>query len=225
MKWIKKLIGSDEKAKNPDDFLTQSKILDQVKQERTVYLNIFGKELDSLDYREIQYTTESLILLESKTIPEPFRHARVDALYDLDGQLERLEAAFANPPEFPVMTETWRDVEVELHPFVWNAVEFHVLGPWPDLVQLQNWFIKWFDPKNRNKQNKNKLHKVIHSMTPPVAIADGWMVTVDFGSASIDAFIALYKQCRFHEATHITINSEGYLNHLSHTMNAQLGWQ
>jgi hypothetical protein len=221
MIWIKKLFGL-EKEIDPNDFIKKSKILVQMEEERTVYLNIYGKELESLKYREIDYQTEAQVILEAFKLPELMRQTRLDAMYEDDGQFVKVEATFANPPDFKPITETWRGIEVELHPFVWHDMEIHVLGPFPDTNQLNNWFTKWFDPKDRNKKQANELHEVIHSMTHARQIPDGWTITVDFGSATMEAFLALFKQCRFHKATHIKISSETYLRKLNNAMSAQI---
>jgi len=51
-------------------------------------------------------------------------------------------------------------------------------------------------------------------MTPPLILAGGWQVTVDFGTAEMDAFQAFFKQCRFSGAKKIEISSANYLRNL-----------
>lgn len=217
LKFIKKLIGFNKEK--TVDYLKNSQILEHIEYERIVYLALFEKELQSLEHRNIDYKTEAPITIEGIN-NAVFRQMRVDMLIEEDGEPNRHEETnIANPPYFKEISEDWDDINITLKPFVWNAVQFNVKSEFPDIKQLENWHHKWFDSKGRHKANAQHLHQVIHKMSEPVAIEDGWSIVIDFGSAEIDAFLAFIKQCRFNWATDIEISSDEYLNRLSKAYN------
>ena len=206
MQWIKKLFGFGD---GEDEFNTP--IIEKLKEEQEIYIDVLKKLIKSLKDKQIEVLAESQILLESKDIPAFFRQSRIDALYKDGNKFHQAEAKIVNPPEFSAMTETWRDVDIVLNPFVWHAMEFRVIGPEPSIIQMQNWFSRWFDPKDRIPEDGNGLHSVIHTMTVPKVVGGTWNVTIDFGSANIEAFIAFFKQCKFSGANRIEISSANYL--------------
>lgn len=212
---IKKLIKRKVNQDENKNYLEGSLILEQIDHERSVYLEIYRKELDSLNHRKIQFETEKQVTINNVK-HKVFRQMRVDALYNDGDEVRHEEANISNPAKSKPIIEDWDDIKVTLKPIVWNAVEFDVKSSEkPDINQLANWHNKWFDPKNKQKPNEHRLHKVIHKLSEPVINEDGWSVIVDFGSADIDAFLALIKQCRFNWADEITISSEAYFNRLS----------
>jgi hypothetical protein len=215
MQLIKEMLGFAKKEKDSTDFLESSPIIEQVEYERMVYLETFAKELESLDHRHFEYRTEVVVNLGNKKKIEPFKLIRIDAIHHDGDNTRHEEANIANPAGFEPIKELWDDIEVTLHPIVWNAVDFNVTGDFPNVEQLENWYKKWFDIKGRHKPDDKKLHQVVHKMTMPVKTEDGWTLTVDFGSADMEAFIALFKQCRFNWASAIEISSKQYFSQLS----------
>ncbi len=217
MQLIKDILGFKNKATDAslDEALSQSPIMEQISYERMVYLEIFSKELDSLDHRKINYETEKVIKLSKGKKVEPLQLARVDAVHQEGKKALHEEANIANPAPFETMKEVWDDIEVTLNPIVWNAVDFNVVGDYPNIEQLENWYKKWFDIKGRNKPDAKKMHNVVHKLSKPEQTADGWSITVDFGSAEMEAFIALFKQCRFNWARSIDISSQKYFDKLA----------
>lgn len=219
MQLIKQLLGLSKKKEDSNDFLKNSRIIEQVTYERMVYLKAFSKELESLDYRNIDYKTEVVVNLGKKKLIEPFKLVRIDAAHGDGKNVQHEEANISNPAEFELIKEVWDDIEITLHPIVWNAIDFNIKGEFPNVEQLENWYKKWFDIKQRHKPNEQKLHQVVHKMSPPTQTEDGWTITVDFGSAEIEAFIALFKQCRFNWASSIEISSTKYFDQLSEAYN------
>lgn len=212
---LNKLRKRVDEADRPDAFLQDSELMEQIDHERAVYLEIYQKQLKSLKDQGIAYQTEIELVPQKKKRKQVSAPVRIDALYQEAGELKEVEANIANPPYFDVITEDWDDIIVTLTPFVWNAVEFEVTGPFPDLTQLSNWYSKWYDVKNRNRADKDGFRSVVHKMSSPVEIEDGWRITIDFGSANLDALVAFYKQCRFNEAESISISSKQYFDSLN----------
>ncbi len=209
MLWLKKLLGL---YKEKEEFDTP--IFEKLKDEQQMYVDVLIKLINSLKFREIEVFAEAQVQLESSQIPEFFKQSRVDVLFKEAHLFHQAEAKITNPPEFLPLFETWRNIEIVLFPFVWHSMEFNITGPEPSIDQLQNWFTRWFDPKSRKRPDENGLHGVIHTMTPPLILEGGWQVTIDFGTAELDAFQAFFKQCRFSGAKKIEISSANYLRNI-----------
>ena len=190
-------------------------IIEKLIDEQQVYVDVLVRLVNSLKYREVELIPEGQIQLASSEIPAFFRQSRMDVLYKEDHVFQQAEANITNPPEFLPITENWQGVEVVLSPFVWHHMEFSVTGPEPMMLQMQNWFARWFDPKNRNPADKNGLHSVIHMMTEAKMLGNYWVVTIDFGSADIEAFHAFFKQIKFSGATKVEISSAKYIRDLN----------
>lgn len=211
---LEKFRKKSDTTESPNAFLENSALIEQLEHERSVYLEVFQKQLKSLDDQGIAYQTEVELVPEKKR-KEVAPPVRIDALYQEAGELKEVEANLANPPYFDEITEDWDDIIMTLLPFVWNAVEFEVTGPFPDLGQLSNWYSKWYDIKHRNKADANGFKSVVHKMSAPTEIEDGWRIQIDFGTANLDALIAFYKQCRFNDAEAIKISSKQYFESLN----------
>jgi hypothetical protein len=209
MLWLKKLLRLH---KEKEEFDTP--IFEKLKDEQQMYVDVLVKLISSLKFREIEVFPEAQVQLESTQLPEFFRQSRVDVLYKEDFMFHQAEAKVTNPPEFSPLFETWRNIEIVLFPFVWHSMEFNITGPEPSIDQLQNWFTRWFDPKSRNRPDTHGMHGVIHTMTPPLIFDGSWQVTIDFGTAEMDAFQAFFRQCRFSGAKKIEISSANYLRNL-----------
>lgn len=201
-----------KKNKN-QEFITP--IIEKLIDEQQVYVDVLVRLVNSLKHRELKLTPEGQIQLASRDIPEFFRQSRMDVLYKEDQVFQQAEANITNPPEFLPIKENWQGVEVVLSPFVWHHMEFSVTGPEPSVTQMQNWFARWFDPKNRNPADQNGLHGVVHMMTEPKMLGNYWGVTIDFGSADIEAFHAFFKQVKFSGATKVEIGSAKYVRDLN----------
>lgn len=214
-KKIKRLFSFNKKKKQ--EVITP--IIEKLIDEQQVYIDVLIRLLASLKHREFELIPEGPIQLASSEIPEFFRQSRMDILYKEDHVFQQAEAKITNPPDFTPMTENWQGVEVVLSPFVWHSMEFSVTGPEPSITQMQNWFARWFDPKNRNPADKHGLRNVVHMMTEPKMLGNYWTVTIDFGSADIEAFHAFFKQLKFSGAEKVEISSAKYIRDL------QLGMQ
>lgn len=203
-----KQLLSFKRTKN-QEFITP--IIEKLIDEQQVYIDVLIRLVNSLKHREFELIPEGHIQLASRDIPEFFRQSRMDVLYKEDHAFQQAEAKITNPPEFMPIKEVWQDVEVVLSPFVWHHMEFSVTGPAPSMTQMENWFARWFDPKNRNPADKNGLHSVVHMMTEPKMLGNYWTVTIDFGSADIESFHAFFKQLKFSGAEKVEIGSPKYI--------------
>lgn len=208
---IKRLLKPSQKRKA--EFVTP--IIEKLIDEQQVYVDMLVRLINSIKHRELEIFPEGQTQLESREIPDFFRQTRMDVLFKEDGIFHQAEAKMTNPPDFLPIIEHWQGVEVVLSPFVWHQMEFSVTGPEPSLTQMQNWFNRWFDPKNKNPADKNGLHSVIHMMTVPKMLGNYWTVMIDFGTADIEAFQAFFKQLKFSGAEKVEISSAKYIRDLN----------
>lgn len=211
LKGIKRLFSPGKKRKV--EFVTP--IIEKLIDEQQVYVDMLIRLINSIKHRELEIFPEGQTQLESREIPEFFRQSRMDVLFKEDGAFHQAEAKMTNPPDFLPIIEKWQGVEVVLSPFVWHHMEFSVTGPEPSMTQMQNWFNRWFDPNNKNPADKNGLHTVIHMMTEPKMLGNYWTVTIDFGTADIEAFQAFFKQLKFSGAEKVEISSAKYIRDLN----------
>lgn len=78
---------------------------------------------------------------------------------------------------------------VAVSPFVWDWAPFEVCGLSEEAAAsaLRSWFLAWFDLEDENAPSDEGLYGVVHFMSDLAPAADGWKVTLDLGSASVDA--------------------------------------
>jgi hypothetical protein len=83
--------------------------------------------------------------------------------------------------------------QISVAPFSWDGANVSVLGDDGNWVPARQWFYRWFDPEDKNVLNEEGFHGVVHFMSDPEAIKGGASVTIDFGSAPIEAFDSLLE--------------------------------
>jgi hypothetical protein len=213
-----KRIFSQEKNKNVEVI---TPIIEKLIDEQQVYADVLIRLINSIKHREVEIIPEAKTELESREIPVFFRSTRMDVLYKEESKFLQAEAKITNPPEFSPIIENWKGIEVVLSPFVWHQMEFTITGPAPNMTQMQNWFNRWFDRNNKNPEDSDGLRSVIHMMTEPKVLGNYWVVTIDFGSATIDAFHAFFKQLKFSGAEKVEISSAKYIRDLTLGMQSQ----
>jgi len=77
-------------------------------------------------------------------------------------------------------------VKVEISPFVWNGCEFKLDKKPNDAYII--WARKWIDIDDTKKPTTDGFQNVIHSVTFPQEVSGEWTMSIDFGSAPIEAF-------------------------------------
>jgi hypothetical protein len=79
---------------------------------------------------------------------------------------------------------------VLLSPLVWDYVAIRFPGELEvsALAPLQSWFLRWFDADDVHELNSEGFYGVVHFMSDPAFQADETCITVDMGSAPMQAF-------------------------------------
>jgi hypothetical protein len=93
--------------------------------------------------------------------------------------------------QFEVIEFTWEGtLEIRMLPFRWDECRVRILDPivleaWEPLI---SWFLRWFDPEDRKSADERGLCGEVHELSDPLQELFGMVVTVDFGSAPVEAF-------------------------------------
>ncbi|MGK8209330.1 hypothetical protein ACRS8P_05640 [Burkholderia cenocepacia] len=98
------------------------------------------------------------------------RPARIDSFSRLEFE----------PISFEVEAAT-----VSIGPFAWDraTIEVDGLAENATIDLFKSWFCAWFDADDARAPGEDGLHGVVHSLSEPARIEEGWRVNVDFGSA------------------------------------------
>jgi hypothetical protein len=204
MSWLKKLIGRSEV---PPPSRT---IMELVDHEREAYQTVLMQLHAQLRSMGREVFSEIQIKLGEENAPEPYCLMRLDALYKEGEKVGTAEANINNPLRFDPLVETWSTLRIEAHPLVWNGIEFRVAGPLPDDDVVFAWLERWYDRADTGKPDSNGLLGVVHNVTQPQAGPGRWEISIDFGSASIQAFTDFIELVKGTGATSLTIGSSSY---------------
>jgi hypothetical protein len=71
--------------------------------------------------------------------------------------------------------------------------------------QIQEWFIRWFDPEDSNVADAMSLYRVVHYMSDITVKNGGITFTVDLGSSPVSAVDDLFSVLAPLGATEIRI--------------------
>jgi hypothetical protein len=84
-------------------------------------------------------------------------------------------------------------VDISIAPFVWDhaTVSIRGLPEGTSWEPLRQWFLQWFDIEDEDPLNEEGLYGVVHYLSDPEAVSGGSAITIDFGSAPIEAFDSL----------------------------------
>lgn len=174
-----------------------------ISQHRALYvedlLNGYAKQPEGL--REV------LIAYQNEEPVNEFKLWRVDHMIIVDGKPSLTELNSDRYLNYETMEFRFENLHVILSPFHWNGCEF-IISPKPDNYEwLINWISKWIDELDSKPQNEEGLQCVIHSVTRPQETPDSIQFSVDFGSATVDAFHNLINEIYLLNSSTLKIGS------------------
>lgn len=206
MSWINKLLRQAPAVADPPPV----SIMALVDHERESYRSALVKLHAELRSLKREVFPEVQIKFGSEDLPEPYRLMRLDAFYKDGENVGPAEANINNPWKFTSLSENWSGLHVTAYPLVWNSVEFKVSGPIPDHKLVFAWLTKWYDPSDTRLAGADGLYNVVHNVTLPEQSADGWNISVDFGSGPLDAFTEFIELLMSSGASKVEIGSISY---------------
>jgi hypothetical protein len=138
----------------------------------------------------------------------PFRLYRADMATVLDGTPKALDTTPATQIRFdPFGIDLGGGVTVAVSPFLWSelAVQTNVVLP---AEPVEQWALRWLDLEGAFSEDEHGLKGVIHAVTRDDGTDGGTLLTVDFGSAPVDALAELMEIALASGASHVSVRSE-----------------
>ena len=178
--------------------------------ERQNYHAVFVRAICEARAQHDEAVAEVKVETTKKKLRKPYRYYALDIFCRRGDKSGPREVNLAAASTFPRITENWQDLEVTLHPFVWNGLEFRLDGDLADEAALLAWMDKWMDIPERRPKDENRLSQIVHNVTQPERTQSGWSFSVDFGSAPLDAFVELIDVVRASGARKLQLGSFGY---------------
>ena len=141
---------------------------------------------------------------------KPYRYYTLDLFCRRGDKSGPVEVNLASAKQRPPVSENWQGMDVTLHPFVWNGLEFRLDADLADDAPLVAWMDKWMDLGEKKPRDDQRLSQIVHNVTQPQRTDAGWSFSVDFGSAPLDAFVELIEVLRASGAKRLELGSFGY---------------
>lgn len=137
-----------------------------------------------------------------------FRLYRADMASNVNGQPSMSEVNPTTHLRFePFRDRTELGLVFQMHPVVWNGVEFAFVGEFVDTSSIEKWCTKWLDVDEVGPRNEAGLLGAIHSVTPPEHKSGRVSFSVDFGSAPLKAFVELLDTLKTMGVSDVEISS------------------
>lgn len=132
--------------------------------------------------------TELLVEWSSKLHPEYcFRLYRTDII-GKQGEKTIVREVAHEVVECPGSKDNLPDGACIVSALVWYGIDFRVSGEVPNLGELVKWSERWLDLDDAQFVEGHLFQEVIHNITPPTPTAEGFSISVDFGTAPTTAF-------------------------------------
>lgn len=153
---------------------------------REYYLACFRESFSGCEGRFDKFAAE--VLLEVPSIQhseEIYRMYRADIIGTKDGNHNVVEVNVS--PRLALFASPLQGVTIDA-PIVWNGVEFRVTAKELPAQAIIDWATKWIDVSDSRYVESERFQEVAHNVTPPKLTADGYHISVDFGTAPVIAF-------------------------------------
>ena len=179
------LFGCNMKSNKP--IITLDELLIK---ERSQYLATY--KMGIAQSGTTKQATEILLKITSnqnRDEPELYQHNRYDlVIVDSQGKFDLHEFNLNKDSVIQFNTQTYNidGMKVVIDPFVWNGCEFTIEEK-PNFI-FESWAKKWIDFEDTKEVPKDSFSNVIHSVTYPTEENGKWMISIDFGTAPIEAF-------------------------------------
>lgn len=164
-------------------------MIDTIKTERNRYLDFFRKGIDYLKKDKTQFAVELLIETGDKELKRPFNLLRVDFIFKDDEKVDKINALQLNSLlDYKTNKNTINNSEIEVNPFCWDNCK--IIADKIDMNKLTAWIEKWIDiEESRQTEYSNSIHNC--SMIQKLDETEE--ITVDFGTAPVDALLELIE--------------------------------
>ena len=178
--------------------------------ERENYLAIYLRAISEARRAHDVAVAEVKVVTTLEKFRKPYRYYTLDIFCRRGDKSGPIEVNLTAASGFDPVSESWKGLDVTLHPFVWNGLEFRLDGDLADDAALVVWMDRWMDTGEKKPKDENHLSEIVHNVTQPERTQDGWSFSVDFGSAPLDAFVELIDVVRASGAKKLELGSFGY---------------
>jgi hypothetical protein len=140
--------------------------------------------------------------------PLPYRLYRADMAANNDGSPMVQDVNPSTHLSFePFGVEFTEGVTAAVNPFFWNDLGVQINTTMPG-EPVEDWAMRWLDMEDRSPNDEHGLQGVIHSIVREDAVDGSTLLTVDFGSAPVEALRELIELALNAGASHISIYSQ-----------------
>jgi hypothetical protein len=188
----------------------QRSIMQRLDAEREHYLSVYLRGISEARDKHDVAVPEVKIETTKEKLRKPYRYYTLDIFCRRGDKSGPIEVNLAAARAFRPVSENWQGLDVTLHPFVWNGLEFRLDGDLADEAGLLAWMDKWMDVPERKPKDENRLSQIVHNVTQPERTPGGWSFSVDFGSAPLDAFVELIDVVRASGTKRLELGSFDY---------------
>jgi hypothetical protein len=188
----------------------QRSIMQRLDAEREHYLSVYLRGIFEARDKHDEAVPEVKVKTTKEKLRKPYRYYTLDIFCRRGDKSGPIEVNLAAAGAFRPVSENWRGLDVTLHPFVWNGLEFRLDGDLADEAGLLAWMDRWMDIAEKKPKDENRLSQIVHNVTQPERTQTGWSFSVDFGSAPLDAFVELIEVVRASGTKRLELGSFGY---------------
>lgn len=138
----------------------------------------------------------------------PYRLYRADMASNDDGTPQITDVNPSTHLSFePFGIEFMQDVTASVRPFVWNDLGIRSNTTLP-AEPVEEWAMRWLDMEDQLSKDEHGLQGVIHAIVREDADDGSTLLTIDLGSAPVDALQELIELALSAGVTHLSIHSE-----------------
>lgn|SRR5690242_17469402 len=177
---------------------------------RELYMTAYRQALSKAAQGHDSALPEVKVEATEEKLRKPYRYYTLDIFCKRADKSGPIEVNLASADAMTPVRENWQGLDVTLHPFVWNGLEFRLDGDLADDARLVAWMDKWMDIAEKKPRDANRLSQIAHNVTQPEKRKAGWTFSVDFGSAPLDAFVELIDVVRATGAKRLELGSFDY---------------
>lgn len=175
---------------------------------RRRYIEFFTAARDRISASEGDVATEVLVALNNEQIPYPYRYLRVDVLSkNSHDAIKPFELTLDPDPNFEATEFKFGGVQVVIYPFSWNRAQIVFEKAIADEQQLDRFITRWLDVEETEARAYDNLSGAAHSFTPVESNGEWWYLTVDFGTAPVEAMIEFIEILASHGMTRVTVKA------------------
>ncbi len=164
------------------------KITDIFEKQRKIYIDFFKEEA-----AKCQGQLELLLDPKTEESEEYYRLYRFDCVEKEGEEFKIIEFNNDSYINYNLLNYTFREMEIELLPFFWNACELEIHQEIEDWTNLIAWIKDWMEEEEEEVDENKDLSFKIHNCRRPIIAEGKSLLAIDFGTAGIDCLIELIR--------------------------------